>query len=209
MPIDKNKFQEIQRRAKEIIDRDIRGELDAYAKNVKANVLNEGELSFDVQSTTTQPTQQYAPQPTRIPSNSKLPKAILESFATNQIDIPQYTGSVLDDLGVPYEENTQNVRQVPNERKMVVKENKQPIASNIDYSLIKTIVEDCVKKGMAALKKSMLTENTNNGNQLALMKIGDGFKFVASNGDIYEAKLIKKGNVNERKKAMQLQENNK
>lgn len=201
MPIDKQRFQEIQKRAKAIIDRDIRGELDEYAKNVNATMINEGELSFDVP--------QYASTQTQnVPKNSKLPKAILESFSNNPIEIPEYNGSILDDIGVPYE---QQPTKKTIARQQVIRESTPNVTTaNVDYSLIKTIVEDCVKRGMASLKKSMITENTSNtNNQLALLKIGESFKFVTSNGDIYEAKLIKKGNVNEKKKAMQLQENNR
>jgi len=195
MAINKQQFQEIQKRAKEIIDRDRRGELDQYVKGMKANRLDEGDIAFETPERMTQTSQGQYPQMTpQRAASSKLPREIVESFSNNPIDIPEYSGSILDDMGI----------EPPVQKKQPIRETKQVVqstASGVDYSLIKTIVEDCLRKSMSTLKKSMLTENTSGTNQLSLMRIGESFKLVASNGDIFEAKLIKKGNVNERKKA--------
>ena len=194
--MDSAKFQEIQKRAKAIIDRDRRGELDKYVKNMRGERLEEGDIQFSTPQMTTQPSQaSYTPMVTQqTMAHSKLPREILESFSKNPIEVPEYSGSILDEIGVP------QVQQIPNEKPMMVTENKvQPTVSGVDYSLIKTIVEDCLRKSMASLKKSMLNESVNNDNQLAVMKIGESFKFVTSNGNIYEAKLVKKGNINEKK----------
>ena len=71
----------------------------------------------------------------------------------------------------------------------------------VDYSLIRTIVEESVKKYVGSLKKSLLNENKQQStdDNMVLMKIGESFKFVTKNGDIFEAHLVKKGNINEKK----------
>lgn len=146
--------------------------------------------------------------------NNKLPKEILNAFKTNPIDtsalneamgMDNQSTSILDTLGI--QGNTRNLKmpkQRVNEQSLKTQPQVVPQSVNIDYSLIKTIVEESVKKYTSALKKSILTENTNvssnSGDNLVLMKLGESFKFVTSNGDIFEAKLIKKGNINENKK---------
>jgi len=202
MALDSNTFSEIQQRAKKIMDMDRRGELKKYSDKNSAQLLENGEIDFtpttDLMQTSNRPLQSTG----AIPKNAKLPKEILESFATNQINTEGLglQSSVLDTIGVPQ----QKPRQVVNENTMKVSKPERIVetsVSQVDYSLIKTIVEDCMRKSLASIKKAMLTESqAPSANKLELMRIGESFKFVTSNGDIYEAKLVKKGNVNERKK---------
>lgn len=137
--------------------------------------------------------------------NSKLPSAILEAFKENPIDT-----SVLEkNMGMESDKSVLDLFNVPNppkKQKQVIRETpipQQTVSQQpamVDYSLIRTIVEESVKKYVSALKKSVLNENKQqNSDNLVLMKIGESFKFVTSNGDIFEAKLVKKGNVNEKK----------
>lgn len=202
MALDSNTFSEIQQRAKKIMDMDRRGELKKYSDKNNAQLLENGEIDFtpttDLMQTSNRPLQSTG----AIPKNAKLPKEILESFATNQINTEGLglQSSVLDTIGVPQ----QKPRQVVSENTMKVSKPERIVetsVSQVDYSLIKTIVEDCMRKSLASIKKAMLTESqAPSANKLELMRIGESFKFVTSNGDIYEAKLVKKGNVNERKK---------
>ena len=63
--------------------------------------------------------------------------------------------------------------------------------------MIKNIVESAVKKYISSATKKIINENTDKGGQLKAMKIGDKFSFITDNGDIYEAKLTFKKNIND------------
>lgn len=208
MAMDKAKFMEVQQRAKKLIDMDRQGLLKRYENGTEMNIQENDEINFTTQEMINQPsTQSYQqPQMRNVPTNNHLPKEILESFQNTQINVDNSFGaSVLDSIGVP-QQNNQPVVQ----RKRVVTENVQQQvnntaslsqSNNVDYSLIKTIVEDCMRKSLSSIKKSLINENTtlNENNDLALLKIGNGFKFVDKSGNIYEAKLNKIGNVHDKK----------
>jgi hypothetical protein len=130
-------------------------------------------------------------------SKSKLPKEILESFATNQIDYSKLSNdSVLDFVDIQ-----------PMEQREVIQEEyegaSQPsINTGVDYSLIKDIVESTVKKYMGAYTKKIISESKNNNSlsDLKAIKMGDTFSFITENGDVFEAKLTFKRNIHEGKK---------
>lgn len=131
---------------------------------------------------------QYVSQtPTQI--NKGLPKEILESFSTNYIDQSVFdpNRSVLDKMGITGD-NVQPIQEnyAPQQQASVGK---------VDYELIKSIVESSVKKYVNALGKKMLTEN----NELAMVQVGaKKINLITRDGDIYEANLVKKGNVKDR-----------
>lgn len=128
---------------------------------------------------------------------SKLPKEILESMTSNPIGQQNlnYTPSILDEMKGAKELQQQVKRQAIREQAMPQSQN----ASGVDYSLIKTIVEESVKKYASSLKKSMLTEGKDNGlNNVAAMKIGKTFSFIDSKGNLYEAQLKFIKNVNQK-----------
>lgn len=149
----------------------------------------------------TQPINTFGIQQSNI-KNTNLPTEIFESMTKNVIDtkplsngMPELGGSVLDNLKIQ-----------PKQTKKIVNEQivqPQQISSNIDYSLIKTIVEDCVKKYSSALKKSILNESKElmkeNVGTLQAMKLGNKFSFVDDEGNLYEAKLTFIKNLNENK----------
>lgn len=132
--------------------------------------------------------------------NTKLPNEIFESMTKNYIDtkplsngMPELGGSVLDNIKI----------QQPKRKLNEVVQPTQQVNSNVDYSLIKTIVEDCVKKYTSALKKSIINEskeiNENKNGTLQAMKIGDKFSFIDNEGNLYEAKLTFIKNINTKK----------
>jgi hypothetical protein len=134
--------------------------------------------------------------------NTNLPSEIFESMTKNVIDtkplssgLPELGGSVLDNLNI----KPKQTKKIVNEQIM----QPQQISSNIDYSLIKTIVEDCVKKYSSALKKSILNESKemteNKNGTLQAMKIGEKFCFIDNEGNLYEAKLTFIKNINTKK----------
>lgn len=126
-------------------------------------------------------------------NNSKLPKEIFESMTKQPIitqDVIQSAmggTSVLDSI-IPQVKRQQKAKTI-NENIIP----SQNIQANVDYSLIKTIVEDCVKKYANAIAKKVLSESKKtNENELSLSTIkvnGDKIQFLTENGDLFSAKL--------------------
>ena len=141
--------------------------------------------------------QQSIPQNSGVPMRSKLPREIVESMTSNPIDtsVLDPNQSVLDRVGVT------NIPQVKRKNNnTVIKEQvvqQQPVQSQIDYSLIKSIVEECVRKYTGALSKKIIKESKDNSSELKAMKVGNKFSFITENGDVYEATLKFKKNINE------------
>lgn len=134
-----------------------------------------------------------------VPTRSKLPREIVESMTNNPIDTSVFNPeqSILDRAGVT------NLPQVQKQksRNNVINEQvaPQPVAQQqVDYSLIKSIVEECMRKYTSALSKKILKENKENGmSELKAMKVGNKFSFITESGDVYEATLKFKKNINE------------
>lgn len=218
--VDENisRFMNAKDRARKLIQMDANGTLDEVAYNAKS----EGKFSYNeeglvdttiMEHTNMKDLNQYnniQPQDFQI-NKSKLPVEILESFKSKQIDttllnggMGKSNGSVLDQLNiltngkVLQEETIQKPQQ-----KQIVQETVQvqpQITSTVDYSMIKMIVEDCMRKYTSALKKQILSESktTQDSGTLQAMKIGNKFSFIDSKGNVYEATLTKKGNINEK-----------
>ena len=137
-------------------------------------------------------------------SKSKLPKEILESFSKvvidpNGINDPYNSSvSVLDEATKKITSGLKS-KTKPN----VISENLMPQqqSSNIDYSLIKSIVEECMRKYASALKKTIINESVERGNAptMKAMKIGNTFSFVDDEGNLYEAELKYKRNIRQKK----------
>lgn len=199
-----SRFMQAQERAKKIIQMDNQGTVSQY----KAKALSEGKISYgeDGVNFTPQPTQnnnmsQYAQMPPISSSNSKLPKEILESFKVqpNMGMGMMSNGSVLDivnDMSSgKLQEQAQQVQAIQNNNNLTSMNN-----APIDYSMIKMIVEDCMKKYVSSIKKSILSESKeNNIGTLQAMKIGNKFSFITNTGDLYEAELKFVKNVKTKK----------
>ena len=169
--------------------------------NVQSYPMNENVDYEYNEPIYTQPINTFGIQQSNI-KNTNLPTEIFESMTKNVIDtkplsngMPELGGSVLDNLKI----QPKQTKKIVNEQIM----RPQQISSNIDYSLIKTIVEDCVKKYSSALKKSILNESKElmkeNVGTLQAMKLGNKFSFVDDEGNLYEAKLTFIKNLNENK----------
>lgn len=128
--------------------------------------------------------QMQAPVQTQTPTmvNKGLPREILESFSSNYIDQSVFdpNRSVLDRIGVT------NGQQQITETVQTYQPVQQTTGGNVDYELIKSIVESAVKKYVNALGKKVLTEN----NDLSMIQVGEKkINLVTKSGDIYEAQL--------------------
>ena len=125
-----------------------------------------------------------------------LPKEIVEAFKQNPI------GNDTIDIS---NEEVQEVKQIMKNSNNLPTQNviNEQTTNGVDYGLIKTIIESAVKKYANALNKRIISENksTAKGNisELKAMKIGNKFSFISENGDIYEAKLVYKGNIKDKK----------
>ena len=199
-------IEENLRRAKQIINMDTNGDLNRYkgkAKQMYENYdMGYEEYNNAVPQMVNENIQPQYVNENTTSSKSKLPKEILESFANNPIDTSMLgaTASVLDRLNL-----APMKKEVIAEKREVIKETPQqaPIVANanIDYSMIKMIVEDCMKKYTSALKKSLINESKANDSNATLqaLKIGNKFSFIDNSGNVYEATLKKVGNLNKNK----------
>lgn len=190
--------------AREIMKRDMNGKLDEAKRDAIANgKLSYGEEGLPIQATSNQSVYSNTnqlPSNYRSPSASKLPKAILESFNSEPLDNDIQSGSILDELNKVTKGEI--FKKVVPEQVQTTPSVQNTSVNNIDYSMIRMICEETMRKYINALKKSILTEsqqNTPKESTLKAMKIGDKFSFIDSKGNIYEAKLTLKGNVNDKK----------
>ena len=124
-----------------------------------------------------------------VAKNSNLPKEIIDVIRKGQ---ESNKVSVLDSLDI-------NKQQVLGENR-VVESNIQQVQQTqsngtIDYSLIRMMIEDTMKKCIGQLKKTIINENQNSGLQL-MTKKGNTFRFVTEDGKVFEGKLTYKGNLN-------------
>lgn len=184
------------------------------ARNAGKIDISEGAEPTYVQQSYDTPLNQNQAMP-QIPkqvmnTQSKLPREILESFQNKQIDTSVLglgtSGSVLDRIdfntnGQLFPKEQEVKSPITEVVKPVVTEQSIPqINTTVDYSMIKMIVDECVRKYTSALKKSILSEakQSQNNDTLKALKIGDKFTFVTNDGDLYEAKLTFVKNINKK-----------
>ena len=117
---------------------------------------------------------------------SNLPNHIKESLITERIDVKGSGGiSILDSMSIP--------QATP--RKKIAEQHIPPTqnTSNVDYSIIKAIVNECLNEH---LSKQILNESTT----LQTIALKEGtISLVDNKGNIYKAKLEKIGNKNDKK----------
>ena len=136
------------------------------------------------------------------PAASKLPSQILEDFKQNpigddsQLMKEMFTGP--QDVSFL----TEGMTPAPKQQRQVVESAPQVIPSaGVDYPMIRTIVEEIVRKYAGGITKKVLNESKQaNLSELNTLMIGKKFKFLANNGDIYECTMRKVSNVNDIKK---------
>lgn len=131
--------------------------------------------------------------------NSKMPRSVLESFKQNPGTPLEMPTSVLDSLEL------ESLDVLRNENAVNESVTPQQVANGaIDYSLLRTIINEAVhenvKKYVSAMTKKLMTESTKGVGTVQAVKIGDKFSFITENGDVYEATLKFKTNLNEQTK---------
>lgn len=215
------KLQNAMSRAKKLIQLESNGTLDKIAAGVRDGIndsMVDGNVMTEQLMTTPRNRRTEAPMVgQKMGENAmNVPAAIRNSFSTNPIDESSLYSAFggaqgsNDDLAFLTEDvqiqqpqrlnvQKQDVRQLVNEGMGYQQHTAQQTSAQIDYPMIRTIVEDIVRKYSASLKKQIINENTN-GNEINTISLGKTFKFLDSSGNIFEAKLYKIGNINNKRK---------
>lgn len=171
-------LEEILMRSKQVMDK---------TKNMprSGKVMTDGEMSYPQVNEASEP--RFSESVAR---KSKLPREIVEAIRGAETSAPS---SIMDSL------DTTRLERVAKAERTMIKEQATPTnSSNVDYSLIRMIIEETMKKYMGQLKKNLLSES-NHGSGLQLMtKQGNTFRFVTEDGKIFEGKMTYKGNINDR-----------
>lgn len=212
------KLQDAMSRASKLMQLESNGTLDKIAKSHKgeidASLGNNASITTESMMTTARNRNRQAPMTSGAMTGAgaeNVPSIIRESFANNHIDdsmlYQAFTNdgkeiSFLNEMVQPKQEpiqapSSQQIRQIVNEGIP-----QQQMVQQIDYPMIRTIVEEIVRKYTVSLKNKILTESKQTVNEVNTIALGKTFKFLAKNGDIYEANLKKIGNINESKKSV-------
>ena len=124
-----------------------------------------------------------------------VPSIIRESFQSQPpLAQQEVTSSVLDGMFGDVLQERQKPQQVITK---TVQPQVQQTSSQIDYPMIRTIVEEIVRKYTSSLSKKILNEGK--GSEVNTIALGKNFKFLASDGSIYECTMKKVGNINNKK----------
>lgn len=208
-------------RAAKLMKLEANGTIDRIAKGHKDGInesLNGGTLTSDLMTTSrnrnTQAPPSFGGQMGENAAN--VPAAIREAFMNNPIDESElysafgggdgrdvsFLTEALDIAPQPAYTPPQNVRQIVNEG-MQQQQQYTPqyqSAPQIDYPMIRTIVEEIVRKYATSLNKRIVNEGK--GSEINTIALGKNFRFLASDGTIYECSMKKVGNVNDRRKSV-------
>lgn len=212
--VELSKLQNALGKASRLMNMESSGEISKIAKSKRDSInssLNE-EVNV-VPQTANQPMMMQEATIKNGNINSNVPSVIRESFQKNPIDMSMLgQGSVLDTIGVKNQNRRSVNEQISstdnsqfndfvkreNQSRQIVQESTN--GGQIDYPMIRTIVEDIVRKYTSSLSKKMLNESSNGKlNELTTFTVGKSFKFLDKQGNIYEATLKKIGNINNKK----------
>lgn len=183
--------------------------LDAMAKGVR------GEITESFSSSEPVPTQSMMSTkidksmgiPTGGRMNENVPLAIREAFQKNPIDESQLLMNTMSgggDLSFLNENVVTPTRTAPiMENIQQPQPQVQTVSAGIDYPMIRTIVEEVVKRYAVSLNKRINeSKGGNEVNEINTISLGKSFKFLAKNGDLYECTMKKVGNINDKRKSV-------
>jgi hypothetical protein len=152
-----------------------------------------------------------------------VPAAIRESFSNNPIDesslYSAFGGAqggnddlafLTEDIPTPRQPQrvnmqTQDVRQLVNEGMGYQQPQYAPqvqMSAQVDYPMIRTIVEEIVRKYAVSLNKKIISEGKSSTSEVNTISLGKTFKFLANDGTIYECQMKKIGNINDKRKSV-------
>lgn len=133
--------------------------------------------------------------------HSKLPAEILRSMKENPLDFDGATTggiSVLDQIGAKPVKQQQ--RQTIVERTNASQPQYNTISSSnsgIDYGVIKALIDESIRRNLAEAKENILNENKGSLRSIVIGK-GNKIQLVDTKGNVYEATLALKGNINKK-----------
>lgn len=127
---------------------------------------------------------------------ANVPSIIRESFQNQPpVNEAMSTSSVLDDMFSLEDLQPRGKQQITEQ---VAPVQQSFTTGGVDYPMIRTIVEDIVRKYAQSLKKNLVTEGVG-GAEVNTIALGKTFKFLDSKGNIYECTMKKVGNINNKK----------
>lgn len=153
-------------------------------------------------------TEQQYQKPT-VNKQSGLPKAILESINKNPLNnsISEYSieGSVLDNIDyTPRQQYREPIKETyateqytssqPTYGPTIQQYHQQPMLT-IDYSYIRSIVNECIQANLQQIKEEILKEST-----LKVVRLGgeNKIQLIDNKNNLYESKLEFKKNLNKK-----------
>lgn len=176
-----------------LMQMDANGTLDKIA-NGKRDAINEGASTSSLMGVSENRNAKPIAQGGRMTKSAmNIPKEILESFQNNQIDIEN--ANVLDSVFGESPAPTQRAQITEQAPTLQYQQQPQVSTQGIDYPMIRTIVEDIVRKYTSSLQKKILSESKQSLNEVDSLVIGNTFKFLSKNGDLYECTLKKIKNI--------------
>ena len=204
-------------RAKKLMQLESNGTIDKitsdpqFRANIDASLTNTDAVLSESMMTTARDRSTQGPIATRQMGEnaSNVPQAIREAFMNNPIDDSALYDAMARDgrdisfltegLEQPKEivKPSQNVRQIVNEGIGTQPQMQYTQTAQIDYPMIRTIVEEIVRKYAVSLNKKIISEGkqVQSVPTINTIALGETFKFLDSEGNIYEGKLVKKGNI--------------
>ena len=213
------RLQSAMSKAAKLMQLESNGTLDKIAAAHKDGINEslDGGISTQELMTTSRDRKTQGPIPTRQMGQNaaNVPAAIREAFMANPIDDSalyealgeQGDGRSLSFLTEGLEQPQQRTVAPPQNVRQIVNEGmgaQQPqMGQAIDYPMIRTIVEEIVRKYAVSLNKKIIGENKQQDvNEINTISLGKTFRFLAKNGDLYECTMKKVGNVNDKKKSV-------
>ena len=192
------RIKAVRNKSLKLMQMDANGTLGKIAESKRGDI-NQSIEGGDIQFASSAPQTKDLTRPIQTNRMSvaanNVPSIIRESFQANPPMAQQdVSSSVLDDVfGDVLTENTQPKRTVQR-----ITETTQSVnSSQIDYPMIRTIVEEIVRKYTSSLGKKMLNENKQG--EINTIAFGKSFKFLDNAGNIYECTMKKVGNVHDKK----------
>ena len=208
-------------RAKKLMQLESNGAIDKIASdpqfkaNIDASLTSSDVVLSESMMTTARDKSKQGPIVSRQMGNnaSNVPQAIREAFMNNPIDDSALYDAMAGDgrdisfLTEGLEEQkqivkpTQNVRQIVSESMGSQPQVQYAASAQVDYPMIRTIVEEIVRKYAVSLNKKIISEGkqNNNVNEVNTIALGKTFKFLTENGDIYECSMRKISNIKDAK----------
>lgn len=153
-------------------DNTFNGLVESKSRNV--NFTANGEVIYDKRDNSTHSDFVENFSSTK---NKGIPQEILESF--KRVPCPDIPSSRMDCVV-----ESVKPKQIP--RPNMVNENINYGGSNIDYSIIKAIVNECISSQLNLIKESLINESTLRG---FTIKEGNKVQFLSKNGDLYEGEM--------------------